>query len=214
MVAEGVEHDGLVVLAADRQHVAPVAQGQDIALELLKGLSVGVPAESDALQPVVADDPAPQRIVEVEDQNLGDPALAGRHEASGSARDRGQDGVGTRVFRRVPEPLVEELGSAQLGRQVHQIVDDAIRAGRHGLGQQGIELDHAAVERLRRHQAEIAEHPLDGKRKGVQHHDDAGPVQRVRDRQDLVEVGLGQALPLRRPAQPKKRSRYFWTAVL
>ena len=89
-VGEALSGGCLIVLGADGQQDAPVAQGEAVLLEGGEGLGEGgLAAKDDVVEAVVADDSAPEGVVEVEDQDLAREAVEGA--------DDGGEGLGKGV---------------------------------------------------------------------------------------------------------------------
>ena len=83
MLLERLHRVGFVVLGADGQDDAAAAEFAGVFLEGGIGLTEGAAlAEGDALQPVIADDAAPDGVVQVEHQAFERPALLGRDPAA------------------------------------------------------------------------------------------------------------------------------------
>ena len=140
MLLEDLPRIAVVVLGANREEDAPLFQLQQVTLEGDEGFSRRSSAELQSREPVLADNPAPERVVEVEDYAL--PADAElRADDSGCVTGEDRQGLErNRLFGRVPLPraepaLLSERGSKPLA------VDDADSARRGGAKSQ--------VERLR-----------------------------------------------------------------
>src|SRR6202041_1362839 len=56
----------LVILAADRQHHPFGAKRQELMLKILEGRSGKILSESDALQPILPDDSAPELVIAID----------------------------------------------------------------------------------------------------------------------------------------------------
>ena len=147
MAAEGQARRCVVVFGRHRQHDAAIAQRQRRPLYLEIGLAgcVALP-EDDALDAVVADDAAPHRIVEIEDQ--ASPALA----AERADEPRAVLGVERKIlavereFSEIPllgrMPIAQSHGFGQTG----DVEEDVLTAA-NALDQRGVECVH---ERTRR----------------------------------------------------------------
>ena len=75
MTLEGLLGEGFVVLAANGQENAPLLKAQEPTLEVGVGFTDSVFAELDAFQTVFAENAAPERVVEVENDGLVQFAL-------------------------------------------------------------------------------------------------------------------------------------------
>ena len=76
MVGENAPDIGFIVLAADRKDHAALFELQQRILKTMVDLTdIGYFADLDALVADVAQDAAPQRIVQIEDDALDRPAL-------------------------------------------------------------------------------------------------------------------------------------------
>jgi hypothetical protein len=81
MLVERRQRVGLVILRAHCQNDAASGKIAGVTLEGDKGLTLGAAlTEPDAFQPVITDDAAPQRVVEVEHQAFRRPALLRRDQ--------------------------------------------------------------------------------------------------------------------------------------
>ena len=79
--SENLLGDVFLVLAAHGQDHAPLLQALDVLLEGHVGFAFGLAlAQADALEAVVADHAAPERIVQVQHQALLAQAQVGRHQ--------------------------------------------------------------------------------------------------------------------------------------
>ena len=79
MFVEGLDGIGLVVLRADREDDSPARQFARMGLNAGIGLAQRAPlTQDDALETVIADDAAPKRIVEIENE-----AFAGKTPLGG-----------------------------------------------------------------------------------------------------------------------------------
>src|SRR5437762_10738163 len=84
MLEHRLERDRLFVLAHDAEDDAPALQVLDRSLKVHERLAEAVvPTEPESIPPDVSHDPAPQRIVEIENEQLA--------WASGKRSDRGTD---------------------------------------------------------------------------------------------------------------------------
>ena len=115
MPPDGFERDGLLVLADDAEHEAAARESLERALEIREGLPHAVvTAELQVLPAHVADDAAPQRVIEVHDDELARRALqaanGGLHVLHGLLKD----GVGERDF-----PLIPELRAERARARAH-----------------------------------------------------------------------------------------------
>ena len=121
MFQEDGARDALVVLRRDRQNDAAPAQGQRHSLHVQVRFAGGIALpDNDTLEAVVAHDPAPQRIVQVENQSA--PALPPK---------RAQDAAGMIGVQR-QEPRIEgKLGYVPLRRGVPASEADGFGQRRH-----------------------------------------------------------------------------------
>ena len=123
-VVEAGDRVFTVVFGADRQHDADGLELLDITLELIVRLgNAGLLADLDAVHAVVADNAAPERVVEVERERLlvlAEDRLDDVRDAEGEGRDRLE---AHRVFVHVPEQRVRPFLQAVVGGNVVEIVD-------------------------------------------------------------------------------------------
>ncbi len=147
--ASGVEPGGgdrRAVLGTHREHHPALAQRLQVGLKFGEGFAGGrAGADGDAVRPVFADHPAPQRVVEVEHQHLLGPGV---RRAPGGAERRQVVRQPARVeveLRRVPEAGGAEVARADLLGQrghVHPVHPPA-----PGLQQFGVEPAHLVGRR-------------------------------------------------------------------
>ncbi len=168
MLKEGFPGVGLVVLRRDRQHHAALSQGQGHALDAEESLTGAVAlAQDDALDAVIADDPAPERIVQVEDQAASALAAHGGGEARGVLGVDRQAGPGegqlghVPLHRRMPGRKTDGLGQ---GRYVEQHVA-AVEAG----GESSVEALHQPAHGAGDLPVEAAEQGFGRRRQGLHH---------------------------------------------
>ncbi len=120
MLPEGLACGRVLVLRADGEHDSAPPEIEGEGLDGEKGFARRGPLpERNAVEPVVADDAAPQRIVEVEDQNLARLAL----ERADNAGDH--VGVDGREIRREGK-----LRGVPVARIVPALVADRSREAR------------------------------------------------------------------------------------
>ena len=125
MLPEGLARCRVLVLRADGQHDAALPQIEGEVLDGDEGFARRRPLpQRDAVESVVADDAAPQRIVEIEDENL--PRLA--HERAHDAGDHvGVDGGELRregKLRGVPVARIVPSLVADRGREARDVGED------------------------------------------------------------------------------------------
>ena len=157
----------LVILRGDREDDAALLQLEHVLLERDEGLAEPVAAECDAIDPVVADDAAPEGVVEVEDE-----ALAREAEARGDDRRRvpGQERNGLErdgLLRAQPVPVVEPSEPAEVGGDPVAVDDrDVVARGGRELAVEGV--DHR-LPRSRCRPCQVAERSLGPHDEGVLH---------------------------------------------
>ena len=133
-VVQARQRVGLVVFGVNGQDDADGFQRLAVALELGVDLTLGhLGADGQAIHAVVADDAAPERIVQVEHKRLFVAPVQGLDDighAVGQRRDRVEtDGI----FVHVPEEGVAPRRQAVVRRQVVDVVDVKVLMGR-GIG--------------------------------------------------------------------------------
>ena len=124
MPAERGERHLAVVLRADRQQDAAPDQLLQRHLEVLEGLAGGAAAEHDPVDPVVADDAAPEGVVEVEHDRPAREAEPGGEDGGGVARHQRQALGGEGHLRHVPAAVVEPVPGAHAAGEERE-VDEA-----------------------------------------------------------------------------------------
>ena len=131
MLPEGLARGRVLVLRADGEHDAalPADRGRSSGWRRRLRPSRPLP-ERDAVEPVVADDAAPERVVEIEDENLARLA----HERADDAGDHvGVDRGELRregKLRRVPVARIVPALVADRGREARDVGDDDSAASR------------------------------------------------------------------------------------
>ena len=104
MVGERLDGVGLVVLGAYGEDDAAAGLFAGIVLQGEEGLAERAAlAEHDAVHAVIADDAAPERVVEIEHQAFERTALAGGGDAGDELAVHGRGGEGDFLFGAVPE---------------------------------------------------------------------------------------------------------------
>src|SRR5262245_102430 len=118
MLAEYRQRILLVVLRADSQRYATPAQAEQVLVKRAVGFALRIAAQPDAVEPVLADDAAPQGAIEIEDGALGGEPADGSHQGSEAAREL-RHGVGRRVLLGSdPHPRIAPAPLAGRRRQV------------------------------------------------------------------------------------------------
>src|SRR5207249_3900447 len=115
MLLDRFDRDRPVVLARDRQDNSAAPQRQQLPLKVHQRFAGGIVAtQGDPVPSLVAHDTAPQRVVEVQDDNLtiaaANPPKSRLHVAGG----RLEDVVPERRLGQVPPPRAEGLGTGSL----------------------------------------------------------------------------------------------------
>src|SRR5579862_5478035 len=126
MIPERAPRCGVVILGANSDDDAAIAQRQNIALETLIGLAGCIAlSEQNPAQTVVADDAAPQRIVEVEHQAAAREAADRGHNAAHVVGVQRHEVLIERQFREIPLPRAVPVGkpdSLGNGGYIEQLV--------------------------------------------------------------------------------------------
>ena len=133
MIRERIVHDGSVVLAADREEDAPITKAEGRSLELLEGLAGVVVAEVDAGRAVVADDAAPQRVVEVEHEALRGRSQRAAQRAREMAREEGLVRRGHGRPRKRPQTWIRPTRRPRRRHETCVVPDVAAAAFGHAL---------------------------------------------------------------------------------
>ena len=112
VMLEDLPHFRFIILAGDGQQNAAVAQGADGLLEVPVDPAGVIPAERDSSRPGLAEDAAPQGVVQIQNQALGGGHVEGANQARQSPGDRDLGGRGERHSRDIIQPRIEELPQA------------------------------------------------------------------------------------------------------
>ena len=194
MVAERRQRHLGVVLGADRQHDAAIDQLLQRHLEVLEGLAVGAAAEHDAVDPVVADDPAPERVVEVEHDRPSRQAEPRRQHGGGVARhDRqalGREGHLGQIPAAVVEP---DVGAHAAGEE--RQVDVAHVLGGGLAGEVAVDAGDDAPPRAVEAEGVMAERVAAGRREAhLQDHRRRPAAHRRPDARPARHLSVGVSL--------------------
>ena len=139
MIRERVVHDRGIVLAADGEEDAAITEAEGRALELLEGPPGVLVPELDARDAVVADDAAPQRVVEIEHEALRGRSQRAAERAREMAREHGLVRGGDRRPRERPEPGVGPSRRAGRRHESRVIPDVARCALRHAFEERAVQ---------------------------------------------------------------------------
>ena len=106
-----------VVLRTDSQQHSARSQGECCFLNAEKCLTdAGALAKHDSLEPVIGDDAAPQRVVQIEDQTFVYLATQGSKQARQPLRIQGRETLGEWDFCVMPHRQVEPRVGADEAR--------------------------------------------------------------------------------------------------
>ena len=139
-----------IVLAAHGEDDAASLELAQVVLQAVMRLAVAERIHVDPLDAVVADDAAPQRVVEVDDDALHDPALRRQHQIDDVLRDQRQvleraEGLGQR-----PQALVEPMPMADPSGQPGDVVDQDVVSLPGLLRDRDVEPRHLREQSMRR----------------------------------------------------------------
>jgi hypothetical protein len=160
MLAEREQGGGALVLADHGENDPPPLEFPDEGLEGDERLALVELAEGNALEPVVADHAAPERVVEVEDDAFGDHARGREHGVEQGLGEKRKMLEPAGRLRHVPHPGVEPLRPADRGGEKIDVVQEHVLGLARLDGQPIVDLGDNRADRIGDLQFVIAESTL------------------------------------------------------
>ncbi len=203
MLAERQPRNVVVVLRGNGKDDAAVAEPQRRLLhgEMRLAGRVALP-DHDAFEPVIADDAAPQRVVEIEDEAAAALAAQRRDDAADMIGVERQEDRRERQLRHVPQgrivPALEPHRLRQRGDVEHEV-----GRARDARGDAAVDAVDEVPQRARQAEIEAAELGLERARNGLEDGNRPGIlVQPGADRVEMLQAGGDRrlGLPRHRPA--------------